>query len=185
MHANNELGTIQPIAEIGQIAADADIYFHCDAVQSAGKLPVDVKELGVDFLSISAHKIYGPKGVGALYVRSGTQSRAACFTAGIMNATGVRERKMSRELWAWARRRKWRAKSGWRRMRRVSAALRDRLEEALLGKLPDVRVNGDRARRVFEYVESDVCCGGGESLVIALDLQGVECSPGRRVLRGG
>jgi len=72
MHANNEIGTIQPIAEIGKIAADADVYFHSDGVQSTGKIAVDVKALGVDLYSISAHKIHGPKGVGALFIKKGT-----------------------------------------------------------------------------------------------------------------
>src|SRR4051812_42193823 len=72
MHANNEIGTIQPIAEIGKIAADADVYFHSDGVQSTGKIPVDVKSLGVDLYSISAHKIHGPKGIGALFIKKGT-----------------------------------------------------------------------------------------------------------------
>ena len=72
MHANNEIGTIQPIEEIGEIAAEADVYFHSDGVQSTGKIPVDVKKLGVDFYSMSAHKIHGPKGVGALFIKKGT-----------------------------------------------------------------------------------------------------------------
>jgi cysteine desulfurase len=72
MHANNEIGTIQPIGEIGRIAEEADIYFHSDGVQSTGKIPVDVKQLKVDLYSISAHKIHGPKGVGALFIRKGT-----------------------------------------------------------------------------------------------------------------
>jgi cysteine desulfurase len=79
MHANNEIGTLQPLEEIGRIAAEADVWFHTDAVQSAGKIPLDVNALGVDLLSISAHKLYGPKGVGALFVRSGTPMQPLLF----------------------------------------------------------------------------------------------------------
>src|SRR5580692_11030337 len=146
MYANNELGTIQPIEEIGRIAAAAEVLFHCDAVQAAGKLPLDVNRLGVDLLSLSAHKIYGPKGVGALYVRSGV-SIAPLFhgghaerdrRAGTENVPGIVGMGKAAEL----ARKQLAADAS--RVR----ALRDRLEQALLEKIPAARVNGDRTQRV-------------------------------------
>jgi cysteine desulfurase len=176
MHANNELGTIQPIEEIGRIAAEADVYFHCDAVQSAGKLPLDVNRLGVDLLSISAHKIYGPKGVGALYVRAGTPLEPQFHGGhherdrrpGTENVPGIVGFGKAAEL---AR----------VRLTADSArieSLRDRLEEMLLNSLASVRVNGDRSRRVPNTTNLAFTAAGGEALVIALDLQGVACSTG-------
>ena len=176
MHANNELGTIQPIEEIAQIAKDADVYFHCDAVQSAGKLPIDVNRLGVDLLSISAHKIYGPKGAGALYVRSGTPIEPQFQGGhherdrrpGTENVPGIVGLGKAAEL----------AREHLAEDTESVAALRDRFEQSLLDRIPSARVNGDRRRRVPNTANLMFGAAGGESLVIALDLQGIECSTG-------
>ena len=176
MHANNELGTIQPIEEIGRIAVEADVYFHCDAVQSAGKLPLDVNRLGVHLLSISAHKIYGPKGVGALYVRTGTPLEPQFHGGhherdrrpGTENVPGIVGFGKAAEL----------AKINLEADAARVEILRDRLEEMLLNFLPSVRVNGDRTRRVANTTNLAFTAAGGEALVIALDLQGIACSTG-------
>jgi len=176
MHSNNELGTIQPVEEIGRIAAEAEVYFHCDAVQSAGKLPLDVNLLGVDLLSLSAHKIYGPKGSGALYVRSGTSLGALSYgghaerdrRAGTENVPGIvgfgKAAELARKLLA-------------EETPRIGA-FRDRLEAALVDRIPDVRVNGDRAHRLSNTSNLTFSGAGGEALLISLDLQGVACSTG-------
>jgi cysteine desulfurase len=176
MHANNELGTIQPIEEIGRVARVRDIYFHTDAVQSVGKIPVDVEKLGVDLLSLSAHKFHGPQGTGALYVRKGTSLRPLLYgghherdrrpgTENVAGAVGVGKAAelAGADLEAEARR---------------LAALRDRLEETILRTVPLAARNGDATRRLptttnirFDHVE-------GEGFVIALDLKGVACSTG-------
>ncbi|MGD0226659.1 MAG: cysteine desulfurase NifS [Terriglobia bacterium] len=176
MHANNELGTIQPLAEIGRIARERDIYFHTDAVQSIGKIPVDVEKLGVDLLALSAHKLNGPKGVGALYVRKGTILRPLLHGGhherdrrpGTENVAGVVGLGAAAEI----------ARARLAEEHDRVAALRDRLEAGILASVPYVAVNGDRAHRVptttnltFDYLE-------GEGFVIAMDLRGVACSTG-------
>jgi len=176
MHANNELGTVQPLDEIGRIAKERDIYFHTDAVQSAGKLPIDVNKQGVDLLSLSAHKFYGPKGIGALYIHSGTRLRQLLygghhqrgFRPGTENVAGIVGLGKAAEI---AR------KSLAADARRVST-LRDNLEQGLLARVPHARVNGGAASRapnttnlVFPGIE-------GEALLIALDLKGLACSTG-------
>ncbi len=176
MHANNELGTIQPIAEIGRIAFEANVYFHCDAVQSAGKIPVDVNELKVDFLALSAHKFYGPKGVGALYVRENTPLEPLFVGGtherdrrpGTENVAGIVGMGKAAEL----------ARAHLADEPARLAALRDRLEQGILGAVPDAQVNGNRARRVANTTNFTFSHAEGESLVIALDLQGVQCSTG-------
>ena len=176
MHANNELGAIQPLEEIGRLARERDIYFHSDAVQSVGKIPVDVETLGLDLLSLSAHKLHGPKGVGVLYIRKGTILKPLIHGGhderdrrpGTQNVTGIvglgKAAELARECMAEASAR--------------VAALRDRLEEGILSRVPLCAVNGDRARRLpntanlrFDHIE-------GEGFVIALDLRGIACSTG-------
>ena len=176
MHANNELGTVQPLEEFGRIAAKADVYFHTDAVQSAGKIPIDVNAMSLDLLSLSGHKIYAPKGIGALYVRGGTRLRQLLygghhqrgFRPGTENVAGIVGLGKAAEI---AR------KSLAVDAQRVSA-LRDQLQQGLLDSVPQSRVNGGAAPRtpnttniVFPGVE-------GEALLIALDLKGLACSTG-------
>ena len=176
MHANNELGTIQPIAEIGGIAAEADVRFHCDAVQSAGKLPLDVNALGVDLLSISAHKIYGPKGVGALYIRSGTPLEPQFHGGhherdrrpGTENVPGIVGLGKAADL----------ARENMHADCARISALRNRLEAVLRASPCDARVNGDRGQRISNTTNLSFAGAGGEALVIALDLQGIACSTG-------
>ncbi len=176
MHANNEIGTFQPIDEIGRIAAEADVYFHCDAVQSAGKLPISVNQLGVDLLSISAHKIYGPKGVGALYVRAGTPlipqfhggHHERDRRPGTENVPGIAGFGKAAEL----------ALANLAAEPQRIAALRDRLERAILDSVSSVRVNGDVTRRVANTTNLSFSAAGGEAMLIALDLVGVACSTG-------
>jgi cysteine desulfurase len=176
MHANNELGTIQPIEEIGRIAADAGVRFHCDAVQSAGKVPLDVNRLRVDLLSISAHKFCGPKGVGALYVREGVPlvslqrggHAERDRRPGTENVPGIVGIGKAAEL---ARRL---LPEDSERIR----SLRDRLESALLDRVPRARINGDARRRVPNTLNMAFPGAGGEALLISLDLQGIACSTG-------
>ena len=176
MHANNEIGAVQPIAELAALAHRCGALCHTDAVQSAGKLPLAVDQLGVDLLSLSAHKLNGPKGVGALWVRRGLRLVAGQTgggqernrRAGTENVPGIAGFGAAARLAAGA------VEAG----AADTAALRDRLETGILDNVPGTVVNGDRERRVpnttnisFEGVEA-------ESLLIALDLEGVAVSTG-------
>ena len=177
MMANNETGVVQPVAEIGKIAQERSVLFHTDAVQAAGKISVNVKEIGCHLLTISGHKLHGPQGTGALYVRRGTLLRPLFYggrhersrRAGTENLPGIvglgRAAGIARE---------WLEAGGDREMTR----LRDRLEKKILGSVERTHVNSGGAPRtpntsniVFECIE-------GEALVIALDLKGVSVSTG-------
>jgi cysteine desulfurase len=177
MMANNETGVLQPVTEIGKIAAEVDVYFHTDAVQAAGKVPVDVKEIGCDLLTISAHKIHGPQGTGALFVRKGTLLQPLFYggrhersrRAGTENLAGIAGLGRAAEI----------AKQGFsdRSVSRM-AAERDRLEAAILEGIEQVAVNGAGAQRVPNTTNISFDCIEGEAMVIALDLKGLSVSTG-------
>jgi cysteine desulfurase len=176
MHANNELGTIQPLDEIGRIAAEAEVYFHTDAVQSAGKIRIDVKALQLDLLSISGHKFYAPKGVGALFIKSGTKLQQLLygghhqrgFRPGTENVAGIVGLGKAAEI----------ARLSLEQDAARISRLRDALEQGLLARIPDARVNAAHAPRTPNTTNITFAGLEGEALIIALDLKGVACSTG-------
>ena len=177
MMANNETGVLQPVEEIGSVAAEADVYFHTDAVQAAGKIAIDVKRMGCDLLSISGHKMNAPQGVGALYVRKGTTLRPMLFggshersrRAGTENVPGIvalgKAAELAREAFA---------HGDIEQMSRM----RDHLEETILSEVESTGVNGRGAPRVPNTSSIHFDCIEGEALVIALDLKGLAVSTG-------
>jgi cysteine desulfurase len=177
MMANNETGVLQPVEEVGKIAAEADVYFHTDGVQAAGKVPLDVNRIGCDLLSISGHKMHAPQGVGALYVHKGTLLQPMLYggrhersrRAGTENVPGIVALGRAAEL---------ALETFQRADDKTMAAARDRIQRTILENVEATGVNGEGAPRVpnttniyFDYIE-------GEALVIALDLKGLAVSTG-------
>jgi cysteine desulfurase len=176
MHANNEIGTIQPVAELARIARARGALVHTDAVQSAGKIRVDVKELGVDLLSVSAHKFYGPKGVGALWIRRGLRLQPILTggkhersrRAGTENVAGIAGMGAAAEY----------VRASMHDETERLGRLRDRLEDGILRSVPGTIVNGAREPRVANTTNISFDRVEAESLLIALDLEGIAVSTG-------
>jgi len=182
MHANNELGTVQPVREIAALAREREILFHTDAVQTVGQIPVSVEEIGCDMLSLSAHKFYGPKGVGALYVRRGVHLEPLIHgggqeqerRAGTENVAGIVG--MARAL-----------ENSCRTMQARAARvkeLRDRLEKGLLERVPGARRNGHPHLRLPGHLNIAFEGVDGESLLLNLDMRGIEASTGSACASG-
>lgn len=176
MHANNEIGTVQPIEEISAMCREAGVYLHSDAVQTVGALEVDVNRLGVDLLSVSAHKLYGPKGTGCLYARRGTKLEGIILgggqerrlRSGTENVAGIVGFGVAMKL----------AAEEWEQRSDHVRPLRDRLIAGILEGVPHTRLNGDRERRLpnnvnvlFDFIE-------GEAICLRLDFQGIAASTG-------
>jgi cysteine desulfurase len=176
MLANNEIGTIQPISEISEIAKEASVYLHTDAVQVVGNYPVDVNDLGCDLLSLSAHKFYGPKGIGAIYIRKGTKilplldggGHEKGKRSGTYNTPGIVGLGKASEL----------AVSEMDERVMKVANLRDRIIDGVLNSVPDVILNGDRVKRLPGNANFSIRYIEGESLILSLDAEGFSVSTG-------
>ena len=182
MFANNEIGTVQPIAEIGAVCAERGILFHTDAVQAIGHVPVDVQAMNIDMLSLSGHKFHAPKGIGAMYLKKGINlpnfmdgggqerkrragTESVPFIVGLGKAIELATEKLPEES------------------KRV-AALRDRLIDGLLERIPDIKINGDREHRLPGNVNVSIKYVEGESLLMMLDMQGVCAASGSACTSG-
>lgn len=183
MHANNEVGTIQPIAEIGKIAKEKGVTFHVDAVQSLSKVPIDVKAMNIDLLTISSHKIYGPKGVGALYIRKGVKLSPRVYgggqekkrRSGTENLPGIVGFGKACEL------------AGERMNAEIERlkVLRDKLMDGILERIDYVKVNGPLGdKRLANNVNVSIQYVEGESLLLSLDMMGIAASSGSACTSG-
>lgn len=181
MHANNEIGTIQPIAEIGAITRQRGVYFHVDAVQTVGHVPIDVKEMNIDLLSMAAHKFYGPKGVGAIYIRRGVRIKQQLhggaqergLRPGTENVPGIVGMGKAIEI----------ALECMQEEAQKEQALRNKLIQGLL-KIPDVRLNGHPTERLPGNVNVSIAYIEGESILLSLDLLGICASSGSACTSG-
>ena len=182
MFANNEVGTIQPIAEIGALARERKIYFHTDAVQAVGNWPIDVKEMNIDLLTMSGHKFNAPKGIGALYVRKGVRLRSVQqgggqerhLRPGTENVPGIVGLGMAAE----------KARLGMAEKVRYTTRLRDRLLSGILATVPEIKVNGHPTERLPGNVNVSVIYVEGESLLLNLDMKGIAASSGSACTSG-
>ena len=182
MHANNEIGTIEPLAEISKITRDKGVLLHTDAVQTVGHIPVNVNDLGVDLLSLAAHKFYGPKGVGALYVRRGTRispiihggAQERQRRAGTENMPGIVGLAKALEI----------CRQDMEERTRKETALRERLISGLFECIKDIRLNGHPTERLPNNVNVAVQYVEGESMLLMLDMQGVAASSGSACTSG-
>ncbi|MBO8128502.1 MAG: cysteine desulfurase NifS [Peptococcaceae bacterium] len=182
MLANNEVGTVEPVAEIARICREHGVLFHTDAVQAVGQIPVDVKKLGVDLLSMSAHKLYGPKGIGALYVRKGVKIAPILYGGaqergrrpGTENVPGIAGFGKAAEL----------AAAELNEHREKLTRLREKLIEEIFRRIEDVKLNGHRRRRLPGNVNVSIKYVEGESILLNLDLKGIAASSGSACMSG-
>ncbi|MEO0005551.1 MAG: IscS subfamily cysteine desulfurase [candidate division WOR-3 bacterium] len=182
MLANNEIGTIEPVKEIAAVCHEQGVPFHTDAVCAAGKIPLDVEELGVDLLTISGHKIHAPKGVGVLYIREGTPidplihggHHQRGLRAGTENVIGIVGMGKACEI----------LKSEWQVGAKKVRLLRDRLEKGILERIPDVRLNGHPEKRLPNTSHFGIAYVEGEALLLNLDLEGIAVASGSACASG-